>query len=57
MEPSCDITKREEVAEPVKIGLPVPKFKDSDTEDEEIIISGNMRRQFKNKAKTRVRKK
>ena len=51
------MSNREEVAEPVKIGLPVPKFKDSDTEDEEIIISGNMRRQFKNKAKTRVRKK
>jgi len=57
MEPSCNMSNREEVAEPVKIGLPVPKFKDSDTEDEEVIISGNMRRQFKNKAKTRVRKK
>lgn len=63
IDPSCDMTEREEmslrkvVAEPVKIGLPVPKFKDSDTEDEEVIISGNMRRQFKNKSKTRVRKK
>jgi len=63
IDPSCDMTERAEmslrkvVAEPVKIGLPVPKFKDSDTEDEEVIISGNMRRQFKNKAKTRARKK
>ena len=52
-----EVSLSKAVAEPVKIGRPVPKFKDSDTEDEEVIISGNMRRQFKNKTKARVRKK
>ena len=52
-----EMSLRKVVAEPVKIGLPVPKFKDSDTEDEEVIISGSMRRQFKNKAKNRMKKK
>lgn len=64
-EPPCDTTVREEVEvsarrevkEPVKIRLPVP-WPDSDTEDEEIIISGNMRsRHLKNKAKSRLIKK
>jgi len=64
-EPPCDTTRREEVEvsarreveEPVKIRLPVP-WPDSDTEDEEVIISGNMRsRHLKNKAKSRLIKK
>ena len=64
-EPPCDATVREEVEvsarreveEPVKIRLPVP-WPDSDTEDEEVIISGNMRSRFlKNKAKSRLIRK
>ena len=59
---TCDTTKKEEasleVQEPLKIRLPVPSFQDSDTDDEEVIISGNMRtRQLKNRAKSRKIKK
>ena len=47
--------KEEEVKEPVKFRLPVPTFLDTDSEDEEVIISGNMKH-FK-KVKSRVKKK
>ena len=60
---SCNKTEKEEessirreVAESAKIRLPVPRFQDSDTEDEEVIISGNMRSRHLRKAMTRVKK-
>ena len=53
-----DLPRDEWVQEPVKIRLPIPSFQDSDTEDEEVIISGNMRtKQLKNRAKSRKIKK
>ena len=49
--------KEEEVKEPVKFRLPVPTFLDIDSEDEEVIISGNMRSKHFKKVKSRAKKK
>ena len=56
--PPADMTeKEEEVVRPVLIRLPVPTFLDTDTEDEEVIISGNMRSKHLKKVKSKAKKK
>ena len=57
--PPADMTEKEEevAVRPALIRLPVPTFLDTDTEDEEVIISGNMRSKHFKKVKSRAKKK